>query len=83
MPTRPDDNRDDRGIANSDSVEVSNDPLEAGNIGLPNLPGKTRLAEDLNVTTFPPSPDAPDSMTEAVMENLRVGVGVAPDEEQE
>jgi hypothetical protein len=53
-------------------------------IGLPDLPGKSRLPEyAVNIPDHPPDEDAPDSMTEAVMENLRIGPGVAEEEESQ
>ncbi|HZS07805.1 MAG TPA: hypothetical protein VFD58_23420 [Blastocatellia bacterium] len=52
-------------------------------IGLPDLPGKSRLAEhQLNIPDYPPDEGAPDSMTGAVMENLRVGAGIANSEDE-
>ncbi len=53
-------------------------------IGLPDLPGKTRLPEyAMNTPDHPPDDDAPDSMTEAVMRNLRIGAGSDEDEDRE
>ena len=76
MPTKHANDLADQDISDLNSEEIGDDLFEAGNVGLPDLPGKTQLGEDeLNIATAPSLPDSPDSMTEAVMENLRVGVG--------
>lgn len=52
-------------------------PVET-NIGLPDLPGKSLMNESqMNIPDHPPDGSAPDSMTKAVMENMRVGAGSA------
>jgi hypothetical protein len=88
MQTRSDNDPAEQGISQLNPEELGDDPIEAADIGLPDLPGKTRLPEEaMNIPAHPPDADAPDSMTEAVMENLRVGVGVTsearPREERE
>jgi hypothetical protein len=45
--------------------------------GLPDTPGKWRVPAQADVPSAPPNGDEPDSMTGAVMENLRVGAGGA------
>ncbi|MFN7945281.1 MAG: hypothetical protein U0Z53_08015 [Blastocatellia bacterium] len=58
------------------------DPLNADkpaetSIGLPDLPGKSLMPEyEMNISDHPPDGSAPDSLTGAVMENLRVGAGI-------
>jgi len=62
---------------------VGENELEAVNIGLPDTPGKSRLSEnEMNLAIFPPDGEAPDSLTKAVMDNLRVGAGIARDENE-
>jgi hypothetical protein len=79
MPTRPDDEFTEEEIAELAPVKIGRELLEVGNVGLPDLPGKTVLTEnELSIATAPSLPDAPDSMTEAVIENLRVGAGATP-----
>ena len=68
-------------------------PLEAGNVGLPGRGTKSHLDEVNAIIPMAKEPSAEeeetsqdeqrDSMTAAVMENLRVGVGVATDDEEE
>ncbi len=72
----------DAEVTEFDADEIGAHQLEAETIGLPDLPGKSRLDErEMDMPLHPPAGNAPDSMTEAVMESLRVGVGVAPADE--
>jgi hypothetical protein len=80
MPSRLNDDFSDQAITEIDPDEAAINQYETDTIGLPDLPGKTSLSEaELNLADRPPLNDAPDSLTGAVMENLRVGAGAAPD----
>lgn len=73
----------DEEVTEFDQEEIGANQLEAEDIGLPDLPGKSRLDEvAMDIPIHPPSPEAPDSMTEAVMESMRVGVGTSQEESQ-
>ena len=83
MQTRSKENPAEQGVSELNPAEIEDNPIEAGNSGLPDLPGKARFAEEeMNIPGHLTQSDAPDSMTEAVMENLRVGVGATSAQEQ-
>lgn len=63
--------------------DVAANQLEAETIGLPDLPGKSRLSEQgIDAGGLSLTGEA-DSMTKAVMDNLRVGVGATTGEEED
>ncbi len=82
MPRTTDDNLTDEEVTELDPQQADR-PVET-TIGLPDLPGKSLMREyEMNISAHPPDDSAPDSLTGAVMENLRVGAGITDRSEEQ
>lgn len=83
MASRPSPDLTDEEVTELNPNEVAANQFEADNIGLPDLPGKSHFPEQSMEAGGIPLTGQADSMTQAVMDNLRVGVGITEGEEED